>query len=140
MRGSELQLLLTGGDAVLAQTYASTPARLVLAGQPFRRVVPQEGSVAFVYTFALVKGAANRDAAYAYLDTLLGTPQVGALLTRSAGYASCMLNGGEGLTNVEQDAYGLPEDALDRLRFARFEGQALSSALIDRAVEEVKAG
>ena len=60
--GSELQQLLTGGDAVLAQTYASTPAKLILAGQPFRRVIPSEGSLAFVYNFAIVKGAPNRDA------------------------------------------------------------------------------
>lgn len=86
--GSELQQMLTGADAVLAQTYASTPARLILAGQPFRRVLPREGSMGFVYTFAVVKGAPNRDAAYRFLDALLGTPGVGAALTRSAGYLS----------------------------------------------------
>ena len=35
---------------------------------------------------------------------------------------------------------GVPEDALGRLRFSRYEGQALSSALIDAAVTQVKAG
>ncbi len=72
--GSELQQMLTGGDAVLAQTYSSAPSRLILAGQPFRRVVPAEGSLAFVYNFAVVKGAPNKDAAYAFLDAMLGTP------------------------------------------------------------------
>lgn len=138
--GSELQQMLTGGDAVLAQTYASTPARLILAGQPFRRVLPGEGSMGFVYTFALVKGAPNRDAAYRFLDALLGTPGIGAALTRSAGYLSSLQDAGAGLTEVERAAYGLDPAALGRLRFARFEGQALSSALIDRAVEEVRAG
>jgi spermidine/putrescine-binding protein len=74
--------LLTGGDAVLAQTYASTPARLILAGQPFRRVVPREGSLSFVYNFAIVKGAPNRDAAYRFLDAMLGTPGVAAVQVR----------------------------------------------------------
>ena len=46
---------------------------------------------------------------------------------------------GAGLT-ATSSRLGLPEDALGRLRFPRFEGQALSSSLIDRAVEEVKAG
>jgi spermidine/putrescine transport system substrate-binding protein len=138
--GSELQQLLTGGDAVLAQTYASTPARLILAGQPFRRTVPREGSMAFVYNFALVKGAPNRDAAYRFLDAMLGTTGIGAALTRSAGYASTFLNADADLTEIERAAYGVPPEALPRLRFSRFEGQALSSALIDRAVEEVKAG
>jgi spermidine/putrescine transport system substrate-binding protein len=138
--GSELQQMLTGGDAVLAQTYASTPARLILAGQPFRRVLPCEGSMGFVYNFAVVKGAPNRDAAYRFLDALLGTPGIEAALTRSAGYLSSLKDAGAGLTEAEGAAYGLDPAALGRLRFARYEGQALSSALIDRAVEEVRAG
>jgi spermidine/putrescine transport system substrate-binding protein len=138
--GSELQQMLTGGDVVLAQTYASTPARLILAGQPFRRMLPREGSMGFVYNFAVVKGAPNRDAAYRFLDALLSTPGIEAALTRSAGYTSSFMDAGAGLTEVERAAYGLDRDALSRLRFARYEGQALSSALIDRAVEEVRAG
>jgi spermidine/putrescine-binding protein len=96
--------------------------------------------MAFVYTFAVVRGAPNRDAAYAFLDTLLGTPGAEAMLTRASGYASAFRDAGAGLTDAERAAYGLPEDALARLRFPRFEGQALSSALIDQAVAEVKAG
>jgi len=138
--GSELQQLLTGGDAVMAQTYASTPARLILAGQPFRRVVPKEGTLAYVYTFGVVKGAPNRDGAYRFLDAMIGAPGMEAMLTRAAGYASCFLDAGQGLSETEQAAYGLPADAASRIRFSRFEGQALSSALIDRAVQEVKAG
>lgn len=138
--GSELQQLLTGGDAVLAQTYASTPARLILAGQPFRRVLPREGSMGFVYNFAVVKDAPNRDAAYRFLDALLGAPGMEAALTRSAGYTSSFKEAGAGLTEAERAAYGLDPAALNRLRFACQEGQALSSALIDRAVEEVRAG
>jgi spermidine/putrescine transport system substrate-binding protein len=138
--GSELQLLLTGGDAVLAQTYASTPSRLILAGQPYRRVIPREGSMAFIYNFAIVKGAPNRDAAYRFLDGMLGLPGIGAALTRSAGYPSTFLDAGVGLSDIENAAYGLDEAAVDRLRFSRFEGQALSSRLIDKAVEDVRAG
>ena len=138
--GSELQQLLTGGDAVLAQTYASTPAKLILAGQPFRRVVPKEGTLAFVYTFAIIKDAPNRDGAYRFLDAMLGAPGMEAVLTRSAGYTSSFLDAGAGLTETERAAYGLPKDALSRVRFSRYEGQALSSSLIDRAVEEVKTG
>jgi len=138
--GSELQQLLTGGDAVLAQTYASTPSRLILAGQPFRRVVPREGSMAFIYNFAVIKGAPNRDAAYRFLDAMLGAPAMGTALTRSAGYPSTFADAGAGLTGTERDAYGMDEAAVSRLRFSRFEGQTLSSSLIDKAVEEVRAG
>ena len=108
--------------------------------QPFRRVVPTEGTLAHVYTLGVVKGAPNRDGAYRFLDAMLGTPGVGALLTRSAGYLSCFKDAAAGLSAAEQDAYGLPRDAVGRLRFPRYEGQALSSSLIDQAVEEVKAG
>jgi spermidine/putrescine transport system substrate-binding protein len=138
--GSELLQILTGGDAVLAQTYSSAPARLILAAQPFRRIVPREGSLAFVYNFAIIKGAPNRDAAYRFLDAMLGTPGIGAALTRSAGYTSSFKDAGVGLSPLEAEAYGIDEDALGRLRFAGYEGQALSSKLIDRAVEEVQAG
>jgi hypothetical protein len=47
---------------------------------------------------------------------------------------------GTGLRDIERAAYGVPAEALARMRFPGFEGQALSSALIDKAVEEVKAG
>lgn len=138
--GSELQQLLIGGDAVLAQTYTSVPGKLILAGEPYRRVVPREGSMAFVYTFAIIKGAPNPDAAYRFLDAMLGTPGIAAALTRSSGYMAAFRDAGAGLTAIEQAAYGVPEEALGRLRFSRHEGQALSSALIDAAVEQVKAG
>ena len=94
--------MLTGGDAVLAQTYSSAPARLILAGQPFRRIVPKEGSLAFVYNFGIVKGAPDKDAAYAFLDALLGTPGIGAVLTRSSGYTSSFLDAATGLTDIER--------------------------------------
>ena len=71
---------------------------------------------------------------------MLGTPGIAAALTRSAGYMTAFRDAGAGLTAIEQAAYGVPDDALGRLRFSRFEGQALSSALIDAAVEQVKAG
>ena len=96
--------------------------------------------MAFVYNFAIVKGAPNRDAAYRFLNAMLGTPGIAAALTRSAGYMTSLKDAGAGLTETEQAAYGVPEEALGRLRFSRYEGQALSSSLIDAAVEQVKAG
>lgn len=137
--GSELEQLLTGGDAVLAQTYASTPGKLILAGQPFRRVVPKEGTMAFVYTFALVKGAPHRDAAYRFLDAMLGDPAMAVELSRASGYATSFTDATKGLSEAEMAAYGLPAEALSRVHFGSYEGQKLSSDLIDKAVEAVKA-
>ena len=124
----------------MAQTYSSAPARLILGGQPFRRTVPREGGLSFVYTFAIVKNGPNPDMAYRFLDALLGMPGIQAALARSAGYLSAFNDASFGLTEVEQIAYGLDPEMLNRLRFPRFEGQALSSKLIDTAVEEVRAG
>ena len=138
--GSELQQMLLGGDAVLAQTYSSAPSRLIMAGQPYRRIVPREGSLSSIYTLAIVKGAPNRDAAYRFLDGMLGAPGMGAALTRSAGFLSAFTDAADGLSPLESSAYGLARDAVGRMRFRSYQGQALSSALIDRAVEEVRAG
>jgi spermidine/putrescine transport system substrate-binding protein len=138
--GNELQQLLINEDVTLAQAYAGSLAKLILAGRPIRFVIPREGSLAFVYNFAVVKDAPNRDNAYRFLDALLAYPGIGAALSRSAGYASTFLGAEKGLTEREKDAYLLTPDQLKRLHFLSYEGQALSSKLIDRAVQEVQAG
>ncbi len=138
--GNELQQLLNNEDVTLAHAYAGSLAKLILAGRPIRFVIPREGSLAFVYNFALVKDGPNRDNAYRFLDALLAYPGIGAALSRSAGYASTFLGAEEGLTEREKDAYPLTPDQLKRLHFLSYEGQALSSKLIDRAVQEVQAG
>jgi spermidine/putrescine transport system substrate-binding protein len=138
--GAVLQQLLTGEDVVVAQAYAGTPAKLIMAAQPFRLVVPREGSIAFVYNLAVIKNAANRDNAYRFLDALLAEMNIGATLTRSAGYTSTFLDAVDSLTELERQAFLLSPDALKRLRFLGYKAQTLSSTLIDRAVTEVEAG
>lgn len=137
--GSELQQLLLGEDVVLAQGYAGTLAKLILDGQPIRLVVPREGSFAFAYTFGLPKGAPNQDNAYRFLDALLAFPGASAAITRSSGYTTTFRDADAGLSEAERNAYAIPADALNRLHFFQYEGQKLSSALIDKAVEEVRA-
>jgi spermidine/putrescine transport system substrate-binding protein len=137
--GAELQQMLLGGDAWLAQAYAGGLARMILAGAPVRFDIPREGSFAFVYDLALVRDGPNPDNAYRFLDALLAWPGVGAAITRSAGYISTFTGAAQGLTALEREAYMLTPAQLSRLSFFRYEGQRLSSALIDRAVEEVKA-
>ena len=138
--GAVLQQLLVNDDVVLAQTYAGTVSRLILAGKPIRFVIPREGSISFVYNFAVVKNAPNRDNAYRFLDALLAYPGIGDALTRSAGYASTFTDAGASLTALERQAFLLTPDQLKRIRFASYRAQKLNSSLIDRAVEEVNAG
>ncbi|HTZ80695.1 MAG TPA: extracellular solute-binding protein [Stellaceae bacterium] len=138
--GAVLQQLLIGEDVVLAQAYAGTLAKLILAGRPIRLVIPREGSTAFVYNFAVVKGAANRDNAYRFLDALLAYPDIGAALTRSAGYSSTFLGAEASLNELERATFLLTPEQLKRLKFLSYKGQKLSSELIDRAVAEVEAG
>ncbi len=137
--GSELQQLLLGEDVILAQTYAGVVAKMILAGQPIRPVIPREGSLAFVYNFSVVRGGPNRDNAYRFLDAMLAWPGIGAALSRSAGYASTFTDAGSDLTERERRAFELTPDQLERIRFLSYEGQALSSKLIDHAVREVQA-
>jgi spermidine/putrescine transport system substrate-binding protein len=137
--GSELQQLLIDEEVWLAQAYAGSLTRLILAGQPVRFVVPREGSLGFVYNFSVVKGAPNRDNAYRFLEALLAWPAIGPELSRSAGYTSTFIGAEAGLSERERAAFLLTQDQLRRIHFLSYEGQALSSKLIDRAVQEVQA-
>lgn len=137
--GAELVQLLAGEDAYLAQFYSGAPTKLVLDGQPFRFAVPREGSLGSVYTFSIVKNAPNRDNAYRFLDALLAYPDVGAAMTRASGYPSTFLGADAALTDLEKQAFLLTPQDRQRIQIRRYEGQALNSALIDQAVEEVKA-
>jgi len=138
--GNVLRQLLIGEDVVLAQAYAGTLAKLILEGLPIRLTIPREGSIAFVYNFAVVQNAANRDNAYRFLDVMLSYPEIGAALTRSAGYTSTILGAEKTLTELEKQTFMLTPDQLSRLKFLSYKAQRLSSTLIDRAVTEVEAG
>lgn len=138
--GAELMQLLTGEDAWIAQFYAGSPTKLVLDRQPFRIVVPHEGTLGSVYTFGVVKGAPNRDNAYRLLDALLADPAIGAEMTRASGYPSCFRGADAGLSDLEKQAFLLSPEDIARIKIRGYEGQALNSQLIDKAVEEVKAG
>jgi spermidine/putrescine transport system substrate-binding protein len=137
--GSELQQLLIGEEVYLAQAYAGSLTKLILAGQPIRFVIPREGSLGFVYNFSVVKGAPNRDNAYRFLDALLVYPGIGPELSRSAGYTSTFIGAEAGLSEPEKAAFVLTPDQLKHIHFLSYEGQAISSKLIDRAVQEVQA-
>lgn len=138
--GAELQQMLINEDVVLAQAYAGSLSKLILAGKPIRFVIPREGSISFVYNFAVVKNAPNRDNAYRFLDALLGYKDIGDVITRAAGYASTFLGAGATLTELERQAFLLTPDQLKRIKFASYKAQKLNSTLIDKAVEEVNAG
>jgi len=72
-----LQQLLLSEDVVLAQAYAGALSKLILAGKPIRFVIPKEGSISFVYNFAVIRNAPNRDNAYRFLNMLLSYPNSG---------------------------------------------------------------
>jgi len=118
--GAVLQQLLVNEDVVLAQAYAGAPAKLIMDGQPIRFVIPNEGSISFVYNFAVVKNAPNRDNAYRFLDALLGYKDIGDVITRSAGYASTFIGAGMTLTELERQAFLLTPDQLKRIKFASY--------------------
>lgn len=137
--GAELQQMLVNEDVFLAQGYAGTLAKLILAGEPIRFSVPKEGSFAFFYNFNIVRNAANKDNAYKLINALLSDPKNGTAMTRAAGYISTFVGADATLTDREKEAFSLPPDAVQRLTFFRFEGQKLRAGLIDTAVEQVKA-
>jgi spermidine/putrescine transport system substrate-binding protein len=121
--GAKLVQLLAGEDAYLAQFYSGAPTKLVLDGQPFRFVLPREGSLGSVYTLGVVKDAPNRDNAYRFLDALLAYPGVGAAMTRASGYPSTFLGADASLSELEKQAFLLTPQDLQRIQIPRYEGR-----------------
>jgi spermidine/putrescine transport system substrate-binding protein len=138
--GAEVQQMFVNGDIELAQTWSGPAAKLIMDGMPLRYTIPKEGSFAFVYTFNLAKNAKNRDNAYTFLNALLSEPSIGTEMIRSTGFTSTLTGADTGLSDLERAASTLPQNELERLVFFRADNNEMKYDLIDRAVEEVKAG
>jgi spermidine/putrescine transport system substrate-binding protein len=109
-------------------------------GFPLRYTIPKEGSFAFVYTLNVANNAKNQDNAYIFLNALLAIPETGTEMTRSSGFLSTLTGAEQGLSELERSAATLSQEELERLVFFRAEANEMKYDLLDRAVEEVKAG
>lgn len=138
--GAEVQQMFVNEDIYLAHSWSGSAAKLIMDGFPLRYVIPEEGSFAFVYTLNMAKDAKNRDNAYTFLNALIADKANGTEMTQSTGFVSTLKGAEEGLSESEKAASSLSQAELERLVFFRAEANEMKYDLLDRAVEEVKAG
>ena len=137
--GAEVQQMFVNEDIVLAQSWSGPIARLIMDGFPIEMSIPKEGTYGFLYSFNIAKGAPNADAAYQFLDALLGDPDVGVEMTRETGYASAFAGVIDALSDQERKALILPDDQLARIQFFSPMNREMKNEITDAAVARIKA-
>ncbi|RWX70669.1 extracellular solute-binding protein [Mesorhizobium sp. M2A.F.Ca.ET.039.01.1.1] len=84
---------MAAGDVCIAIGYsgeviqAKNAAKAAANGQDIQYILPKEGTLAWITSLAIPKGAPNPKAGHAFMDFLL-TPQVGAHMTEVSGYGN----------------------------------------------------
>ena len=137
--GAEVQQMFINQDIVLGHAWNGPIATLINDGFPVGMSIPKEGSYGFVYTFNVANNAPNPDNAYALLDALLASSEIGASMTRSSGFISTFKDANTHLTELERQASSFPEDQIANLQFFRAEANEMKYGLVDPAVEQIKA-
>ena len=137
--GAEVQQMFVNEDIVLAQSWSGPIAKLIMDGFPIEMSIPKEGTYGFLYSFNIAKGAPNADAAYQFLDALLGDPEVGVEMMRETGYASAFSGVIDDLSEQERKALILPDDQLARIQFFSPMNRDMKNEITDAAVARIKA-
>lgn len=137
--GAEVQQMFINEDIVLAQSWSGPIAKLIMDGLPIEMSIPKEGTYGFLYSLNIAKGAPNVDAAYQFLDALLGDPEVGVQMTRETGFASAFAGVTEALTEQERKALILPDEQLARIQFFSPMNREMKNEITDAAVARIKA-
>ncbi|WP_207100027.1 extracellular solute-binding protein [Paracoccus shandongensis] len=113
---NEAQGAFRVNGAAIGQTWDSTAAALVKEGLPVGFIAPREGALAWMEGLSIPAGAANLDAAYAFINWFL-TPEAGAMYTNATAINSTAV-GSADLLSDEAKAFfaaAYPGDALDKL-------------------------
>ena len=76
--------LVAAGDACIAQAWSGSAIKMASENPHVHYVLPEEGGTMWVDSFAILKSAPNKAAAYAFLDYLL-RPDVAAKVTELLG-------------------------------------------------------
>lgn len=136
---TEVQQMMVTGDIALAQAGSGPSAQLIIDGFPAGYTIPKEGGQAYAYGFNVVDNARNMDAAYTFLNALLGDPENGAEIVRSTGLSSTIEGTEAHLTPQEREALSLTAEERSRLSWVNVETAAFIFDLIDKAAEEIRA-
>ncbi|WP_127145437.1 ABC transporter substrate-binding protein [Pelagibacterium montanilacus] len=136
---TEIQQMFVNGDVSLAQAGSGPSAQLIIDGFPAGYTIPEEGGLAYAYGFNITRNATNMDNAYTFLNALLSSPENGAEIVRSTGYASVISGTGELLTPEERAVLALGAEERARLSWVDVETAPFIFDLIDTAAEEIRA-
>ncbi len=136
---TEVQQMMVTGDIALAQAGSGPSAQLIIDGFPAGYTIPKEGGQAYAYGFNVVDNAKNMDAAYTFLNALLGDPENGAEIVRATGLGSTIEGTEAHLTEQEREALSLTAEERSRLSWVNVETAAFIFDLIDKAAEEIRA-
>ncbi|WP_323776082.1 ABC transporter substrate-binding protein [Leisingera sp.] len=137
--GAEFQQMMVNQDIVLGHSWNGPAAALINDGFPLGMTIPREGSYGFVYTFNIANNAPNADNAYTFLDALLASPEIGAVMSKASGFISTYKDASQYLSDLERKSTSFPEEQLANLQFFRAEANDLKYSLVDPAVEAIKA-
>lgn len=113
---NEAQGAFRTNGCVIGQTWDSTAFQLQKDGQPVSYVAPKEGALAWMEGFALPKGAANVEEAYAFINFFY-TPEAGAMFAAHTGYNATSKGAAALLPDASKAffAAAYPGDALAKL-------------------------
>jgi spermidine/putrescine transport system substrate-binding protein len=137
--GAEIQQMLVNQDVVLCHAWNGPISKLIMDGLPMGMSIPKEGSYGFVYTLNVANNAPNADNAYRFLDALMASSEIGAAMTKATGFISTYKDSAQHLSDLEKAAASFPDEQLENLQFFRAEANDMKYALVDPAVEEIKA-
>jgi spermidine/putrescine transport system substrate-binding protein len=137
--GAEVQQMFINQDIALAHSWNGPAAALINDGFPLAMTIPQEGSYGFVYTYNIANNAPNRDNAYTFLNAILASPEIGALMTKASGFISTYKDASNYLSDLEKASTSFTEAELANLKFFRAEANKMKYDLVDPAVEAIKA-
>ena len=137
--GAEVQQMFINQDISMACAWNGPIASLMADGLPVAMTIPKEGSYGFVYTYNIANNAPNADNAYTFLNAILGSPEIGAAMTKASGFISTYKGADAYLTDAEKAASSFSDEEIANLKFFRAEANKMKYGLVDPAVEAVKA-
>ncbi len=119
---TEVQQLMLGNEVDVAQGLNEGIVPLVLADPSLAQGVPKEGAMGWTMNYSLIKGGANQDNAYRFIDFLLSQTEAAASMVRSSGNISTFQDTTTGLTEDEIRAYSFGEEQLKRITWLDVKG------------------
>jgi len=137
--GAEVQQMFINQDIVVGHAWNGPIATLINDGLPVDMTIPKEGSYGFVYTYNVTNNGPNADNAYTFLDAILASSEIGAMMTRASGFISTYKDAARHLTEIERKSTSFTDEELAGLRFFRAEANEMKYGLVDPAVEAIKA-